>query len=281
MSTVAKVFVVLNLVLAVAFLGAAATFLGYVDSYRNQLDVEKTAHQTTRDTTSKLISERDTKISTLTNQLAQANEEKGAAIRMDERTTQAYTNLQTAYATTAASLTRATASLTVAQDTIKNLTALKDELQANARTMAEALRVANDERGAAVKAANQAQLDLENEQDRARQLEQNLASCEDARARLEFAARARAAGGGTGGPGEPQPPQQGKVTAADPRANIVVISLGSEDGVKAGYRYVVSRGADYVGTVEVTSTEAKQSAARSLRDLQKSEIRTGDDVMSR
>jgi hypothetical protein len=281
MSTVAKVFVVLNLVLAVAFLGAAATFLGYVDSYRNQLDVEKTAHQTTRTANEKIISDRDAEIATLRNQLTAANQAKDLAIQTDARTGAAYQSLQTDYATTAASLARATAALTVAQDTIKNLTALKDELQASARTMAEALRVANDERGAAIKAANQAQLDLENEQARARELEQKLATCEDARSRLEFAERSRAAGGGTGGPGEPQPPQQGKVTAADGRANIVVISIGSEDGVKAGYRYVVSRGNSYVGTIEVTSTEAKQSAARSLRDLQKSEIRSGDDVMSR
>jgi hypothetical protein len=281
MSTVAKVFVVLNLVLAVAFLGAAATFLAYVDSYRGQLDVEKAAHVQTRTDKDRQIADLTTQLGAATQQVLAANTARDLALATDTRTTQAWQNLQADYANTAANLTRATASLTVAQDTIKNLTALKDELQQNARTMNEAMRVANDERGAAVKAANQAQLDLENSQSTVRELEQKLATCEDARARLDFAQRARAAGGGTGGPGEPQPAQAGKITAADPRANIVVISLGSEDGVKAGFRYVVSRGAAYVGTVEVTSTEAKQSAARSLRDLQKSEIRTGDDVMSR
>ena len=41
MSTVAKFFVVLNLVLAVVFLGAASTFLGYMDSNLKKYTDEK------------------------------------------------------------------------------------------------------------------------------------------------------------------------------------------------------------------------------------------------
>jgi hypothetical protein len=281
MSTIAKVFVVLNLVLAVAFLGAAATFLGYVDSFRTKLTVEETAHANTRKEKDARIASLETEIASLKGQVTTAQGARDTAQTKEQEVRAGYEQLKTQYDALSAAHQRATASLTVAQDTIRALSALKDQLQQDAMTKSEALRAAEDERAAAVKAMNQAQLDLDNTRAQMRELEQKLSACEEARARLQFAYEAAARGGGTGGPGEPQPAQTGKVLAADPRTNIVVISLGSEDGVKAGYRYVVSRGSAYVGTIEVTSTEAKQSAARSIRDLQKSEVRAGDDVMSR
>ena len=78
-----------------------------------------------------------------------------------------------------------------------------------------------------------------------------------------------------------QPAHQGRVIAADADANIAIISLGAEDGVKPGFRYTVSRGSDYITTIEITDVQAKQSAGRSLRDLEKSPVRQGDRVMSR
>jgi hypothetical protein len=264
----------------VAFLGAAATFLGYVDSYRGKFTDEQKAHENTRTTKDKKIADQDAEIAKLKGEVTTAQGEKATATDREMVTARAYAELKAAYDSASASLTRLTAAHTVANDTIKGLTELKEQLQANATTLKEATRAAQDERGAAVKAMNQAQLDLENSRGTIRELEQKLAACEDSLARLRFEKEAGVRSGTGTGAGEPQPAQTAKVMASDPGTNIVVISLGSEDGVKVGYRYVVSRGASYVGMIEVTSTEAKQSAARSIRDLQKSEIRVGDDVAS-
>ena len=281
MSTIAKVFVVLNLVLAVAFLGAAATFLGYVDSYRGKFTVEETAHAKTRETKDREINSLKADIEKLQGDVARAQEERTTAVDREGVTARTYNELKAAYDSTAASLATAQAALRTSTEFNRHLSELKDQFQKNAQASLEAANAANDEKSLAVKAMNQSQQDLQNANDRIRELEQKLATCEDALARAEFAAQARVRGGGQTGPGEPQPAQTAKVMAADAGSNIVVISLGSEDGVKVGYRYVVSRGASYVGTIEVTSTEGKQSAARSIRDLQKSEIRVGDDVASR
>src|SRR5436190_24332916 len=62
MSTVAKVFVVLNLLLAVAFLGAAATHLGYDDSYRKKL--------------TDVTAQKDQEIGRLNGLITEANREK-------------------------------------------------------------------------------------------------------------------------------------------------------------------------------------------------------------
>ena len=79
----------------------------------------------------------------------------------------------------------------------------------------------------------------------------------------------------------PQPSQQGRVLAADGGANVVVISLGAEDGVKEGFEYRVSRGSNYVGRIRITNVESKKSAGRSIMDLQKSPIQPGDLITSR
>jgi hypothetical protein len=281
MSTIAKVFVVLNLLLAVAFLGAAATFLGYVDSYRGKFTAEEEAHRTTKTNKDKVIADRDAEVAKLKGEVNTAQQEKATATDREMVTTRAYNELKTAYDSTSASHTALTRAHTVAQDTIKGLTELKEQLQSNATALKEATRLAQDEKGAAVKAMNQAQLDLDNSRGLIKELETKLSTVEEALSRAQFAREAGIRGSGAPtGTGEPQPMQNAKITASDPRSNIVVISIGSEDGVKVGYRYVVSRGASYVGMIEVTSTEGKQAAARSIRDLQKSEIRVGDDVAS-
>ncbi len=77
------------------------------------------------------------------------------------------------------------------------------------------------------------------------------------------------------------PAQSTKILAADPVANVIVIGLGRQDGVRVGDRYTVSRGNQYVGTIVVTDVTPKQSAARSSKDLKGSPIRVGDDATSR
>jgi hypothetical protein len=78
-----------------------------------------------------------------------------------------------------------------------------------------------------------------------------------------------------------QPAHEGQVLSADSAANVAVISLGSEDGVRPGFKYTVSRGSQYVAMIEITDVQAKQAAGRSVKSLQKSAIQKGDRVMSR
>ena len=77
-----------------------------------------------------------------------------------------------------------------------------------------------------------------------------------------------------------QPAHSGRILASDNDANVYVISLGEEDGVKAGFQYIVSRGSDYIATIQITDVQAKQSAGRAIKSLSKGAINRGDKVMN-
>src|SRR5262245_52773770 len=139
MSTVAKIFVVLNLALAVAFLGAAATFLGYLDSFKKKYDDEVVSHRKTKDEAAAAA------------QLKQADLDKALA-RVNEMNTQlstantqattiknAYGVLVEAYAAMNTSLTKATSAIEIAQQTIKSGRDLADQLAKDRTALKDAL----------------------------------------------------------------------------------------------------------------------------------------------
>ena len=80
--------------------------------------------------------------------------------------------------------------------------------------------------------------------------------------------------------GEARPPKpiHAKVTAVRPEVTVVMLSVGSDDGVKEPYRFTIYRGERYIGKVEVTKVFADTSAAKVLPDWMKEEIREGDDA---
>ena len=95
--------------------------------------------------------------------------------------------------------------------------------------------------------------------------------------RLRFQLEALARSGATV-PAAEQPAQRAKVLAADNDANVVVISVGAEDGVKVGFTYTVSRGNSYVATLKITKVDAKLSSGSV--SLGKSPVAANDDVMN-
>ena len=81
--------------------------------------------------------------------------------------------------------------------------------------------------------------------------------------------------------GAEQPAQRGKILSADNEHGIYVISLGSEDSVKVGYKYTVSRGSHYVGQITVTGVEAKMANASSVAGMSNGPIQVNDDISNR
>ncbi len=59
---------------------------------------------------------------------------------------------------------------------------------------------------------------------------------------------------------------------------MVMISVGSDDQVRKGYRFTVYRGERYVGKVEVEKVFSDMCSARILSDWTKEKIKEGDDV---
>lgn len=76
-----------------------------------------------------------------------------------------------------------------------------------------------------------------------------------------------------------QPPlPNAKVLGVKPEIDAIVISIGANAGVKPGYRFTVSRGADFVASAEVDKVYAEMSLAKVVN--KKGEIQMYDDVRS-
>ncbi len=83
-----------------------------------------------------------------------------------------------------------------------------------------------------------------------------------------------------GGPGIPEP-IRAKVIAPRPDAKLVMLSVGSDDGVKKGYRFTVYRNDQYIGKVEVVKVFNDMCSAKVLKPWTKGRIREGDEVATR
>lgn len=68
----------------------------------------------------------------------------------------------------------------------------------------------------------------------------------------------------------------GRVRSVD--GNLVTLSVGSADSVQKGATFVVYRGGDYVGDVEITDVQPNLSAGRLIRNGPGMSIRVGDKV---
>jgi hypothetical protein len=71
------------------------------------------------------------------------------------------------------------------------------------------------------------------------------------------------------------------VTAVDPERNVVRFGAGRDAGVEPGYRVTVYRGDEYVATVVIETVAEHESSGFSKKELEKTEIRVGDQATNR
>lgn len=282
MNTVAKILIVVNLILAAAFLMSASNFLGQQDLWKAKYEVEtaRLNEQLELKQSQLEIKIQDntdlmTQSQGLQNQLGQYKQQAQDMKALADLTKEAYNQASL-------QVTQATAALEKAQDTIQSNRTMIDALQAERAALADSKRAALDAKEAAVRALAEKEIQFENLLATKQSLE---ARVEDLTNQLRSARltteTAISRAGGAGDLPMDQPHHMGQILSVDNAANVAVISLGSEDGVRPGFRYTVSRGSTYVGILEITDVQAKQSAGRSVKSLQKDDLQRGDRVMSR
>ena len=282
MNTVAKILIVVNLVLAGAFLASAGNFLGQMDHWKNKYEVETADLQDQLEQKEIVIQQ---KIKENANLITQSNEmqaQREAALSEASAVRGQNDLLKEAHNQASTQLTQATAALEKAQDTIKSNQTLIDALQGERAKNSEALRVAQDAKEAAIRSLAEKEQQFENLMAQKQALEGQLEDTKNQLRSAQLTAEtAVSKAGGAGDVPMDQPAHDGQILAVDGGTNVAIISLGAEDGVRPGYRYTVSRGSQYVGMIEITDVQAKQSAGRSIKSLQKVDIQRGDRVMSR
>jgi predicted nucleic acid-binding Zn-ribbon protein len=252
MSQIARVFVVLNLVLAAGFLFAAGTFLGVKADWVAKYQAEKEAHNKDNTANSQTITQLNAQIQDLT---AQNNALKESKSGLESTAAQQKTTIETLQAelstknTQIAGLTNDVASATDAvkrgQDEIKRLgdknveltaavaAAQKAEQEAKAaETTAKATIVERDNSIAGLEADKKKLEDLNHEK---------ALIIEWARNQGVDIAKAI----------KMEPINDARVVAFDSGMKLVQFNVGSKVGVAKGYVIDVVRGTNYIGRVRI------------------------------
>lgn len=255
MSSMAKIFVVVNLIFSVVVFGSAATLLGAQDNYKEALRqkteefVQVTAAKDTE------IARLTKDVNSQTNRASQAVAEKTNAEASLEGTRSQLAETKSVNDRLTATVEKQSQELQALRATIDNFkewldrygneaaTATKDKLnfqnkwqeEVNNRVrLEEEVKKLSDELSTLAAAKGDVEKDLKN---RSFWLDKY---------RERF-------GDITGGPGG----AEGRVLSV--RGNLVSISVGSADGVKIGDVYQLSRGSSYVGQITITKVYKDQA----------------------
>jgi hypothetical protein len=280
MSTVAKVFVVLNFLLAAVFLGSAASILGHSDNWKRRFDDESAKYKAEISRLQASVNEKQTQNEQLSRDKTVSDQERTKARQEADTLKTQNDSLRNSYDQLNAALATATRTAQVATASLQNSSGLVAELQKERQELINNLNKANEEKLAAFRMQSQLEENLAAIQTSSKSAEEKLSATAEALRQANFELEAWRVSQPGGGPGTVQPAQRGKVLVADAGANIIVISIGSEDGVKIGYRYTISRGNQFVATVEVTNVQAKQAAAKVILPGRVGPARAGDDIMT-
>ncbi|MHC4471844.1 MAG: hypothetical protein ACYS99_12860 [Planctomycetota bacterium] len=73
-------------------------------------------------------------------------------------------------------------------------------------------------------------------------------------------------------------PIYAKVTSVSEEYHVVRLSVGSDDNVKVGYEFTISRGDEYVGKVVIFRVERDWSFGYSKKGVERMSIKVGDDA---
>ncbi|MEW6027044.1 MAG: hypothetical protein AB1599_07115 [Planctomycetota bacterium] len=281
MSTLTRVLIVVIFVMSLVYLGISAALFSYRVDYKDMLEKEKVAHKNDveerDDAINKLkgksndleknIKTLEGNIKTLNQDMETARNELNDWKNTSTKLTNDLTALNSSYEKLQASLTEQIQKNKELNETVEKLTASKDEAVKERTTLEEKFVQA---------------------QNTIIQLEKNLATLEQ-----QYLAQAKELNQvktmldvyRTKAPTLVTEPVavkliEGKVTAISDKAdlNIVLISVGKNDGVEVGMRFTVYRSDKYVAKVQVEKVEAQWAACFSIKEFQADTIKINDNI---
>jgi len=261
MTSVAKIFVVVNLILGVAAFGSAATLLGAQDDYKTALEKASEQFQVYE-------KEKTDEIAELNSQLAQQNARAGEAVSRAQ-------NLEADLTDKKNRLNQSETTNSQLRATIDKLSQQVEQMNSINQSNKEFLDKLTEQSRRATEDANKARQDYRDEVANRVNLEQQVANqneqIKDLSAKIgdlegklreanfaltQFRTRygpiVEAAEGASG-------------EVINVKGNLVQISVGSADRVKPGDTYHVRRGGTYVGSMRITKV-TKDSAVGTFDD---------------
>lgn len=283
MSTVAKVFIVLNLVFAVIYVGISAALLAKQENWYHKfkdLDAQKkkdnadwtaarneltAARDSARNENNRLAAE----VQRLGDDLKTMGDEKSNVNKQWEQTQAALQELKEQYNALSVRL----------QDSLSANQKLESENDTIKAERDEAVRVREDTKDhnqrldRDLKDLRQILDDLEK-----RHIELAKRNRENENIIANYLSKLKV-----------QIPQElinapaisGRVVGVSSQFNLVMLDVGENDQVRPGYEFTVYRGSAFVGRVKVDRVFPDMCACIALEDYQKDEIRKGDEAATR
>jgi DNA repair exonuclease SbcCD ATPase subunit len=281
MSVIAKIFVVLNLVLAVVFLGSAATFLGEKETWRLKYEKE--------------TADLGQKIADLNINLQQANanysDQRGLAEQFRNENTELKTQLEAKEAEVGdirENHNQLLGQFERLSGTANDLQRTIDQLNEDKNRLIDEKDSAFAERRAAVEEKNDAtaeQQRLERQildlQDQMAEVEKNMNDVSQKLADTELVVAAYEDKFGKLGDVIGVPLIKGAVMAVNSELNIVLLSVGRDDKVQPGYEFTIYRGSEYIATVVIDKVEKDHCSGYSKKEIQRMDIEKGDQATTR
>ena len=281
MSGIAKILVVFNLVLAVVVLGMTSSHLGVKETWRGRHDnVKKSLEE---------------QVALLNEQLKQARgnynnqksetqnliaEVQGLKSSLSAKETQ-MSDLKASHNELKGSFDRLSKTADDLKETINTLTADKDRMTQEKEAALAEKRQAVDAMNDAV--TEQRRLEAEN-QDKLDQLAEAAKRAMAVDDKLESTELVVAQYEKLYGPLSEAvivPLITAKISAVSDKHNIVLLSVGRDDGVKVGTKFTVYRGNDYIGTVVIDNVSSDHSSGYSEKGVEQGAIQIGDDATTR
>jgi chromosome segregation ATPase len=281
MSLFAKIMVIVNFILAVAFLAAAGTLLGASEDYKAKYDaaVKKADEEATNH---KNQIEKD--IADLNASKARfADSEKGKAA--DEALLKELQNSNTAVnnANTQmrADLDKLTAAQTDLQGKLADQNKMIDETRASL-SQSESQRKEGDAKikAQADEIARLSQANETAEKNAAAAAADSKTLRDQLDEKVTLLARYKQEKGPLSG-GVVMKPVSGVVQACNNAVDIYIISVGSHDGVEVGYEFTVYRGSEYVSTIVIDKVFPNYASGTTKAGTKKREVMAGDECTTR
>lgn len=254
MSSMAKIFVVVNLVFGILAFGAAATLLGAQDDYRGAYEKEVAAHKATKQADAQEITRLELTTSQQTMKAAEQNSRADGLQGKVEELTSALTQAEATNQALRSSNESFSRNLGELKDLIASNQTFLDKLSGETKTSTEQMLAARAQWEKEV--ANRVGLEQQ-----VSELNEQMATLSASKGDIDRALKQAEFYLGIYkqkyGPITPPEGSAGVVNGV--RGNLVGISVGSADKVKLGDMYSLSRGGQYVGRIIISSVDKNQA----------------------
>jgi septal ring factor EnvC (AmiA/AmiB activator) len=281
MSLFAKIMVVVNFILAVAFLAAAGTLLGAAEDYKGKYEAyKKVAEGEKADLNNQVTSEAN-RAKEAGARFSESEKSKAAAEAQLKNFQDSNTQLNAANAQTRASLDKLAGAQTDLQGRLADLNTQLDKVRGDLST-SEGSRKETDGK-------NKAQADeiarlTQDKETAEKALAAAAAEQKSLEEKLDSAVTLNARYKKEKGPlsgGVSMDDVKGVVQAVDNKVDIYVISVGAKDKVQVGYEFTVYRGAEYVSTIVIDKVFPNYASGTTKPGTKKRDVMAGDECATR